>query len=126
MAKVFYDDGSEEATDYVELEHGGKPVREPDHEVMLAKLLLDGVVFVGCQTGSICVMCSDTFGYSCADAEPVTDRKDIVDVYEGNAKHGWPAVVAWCAKRRKARPIAPVVASMKEAGVWDDELESFA
>ena len=125
MAKLFYDDGTEEALDYVEFAHDGKEHREPDHEVMLAKLLIDGDIFVSCQDGRLCVICNDTFGYACADAEPITDRRDIVVIYEGKAKHGWPAVVAWCAKRRKQRPLAPIVTRMKEAGVWDDELESY-
>lgn len=124
MAKVFYDDGSEEAKDYVEWQDmDGVDHVDPDHNVMLAKLLVDEDVFVSGYDGSLCVICSDTFAYAGADCIELNGPKDIVDVYEAKNKHGWRGVALWCCLKRKERPLPPIERDMRDAGVWDASLD---
>lgn len=123
-ARIFYDQGlSDEATPRLDL-GDGRIV--PDHAVMLALLLAEGVILISGEDATLHVICSDTFAYACADCEPITRHRDIVELFEmWEANPEWCAT-RWCILRRGARPIAPIVEMMKRDGVWDAELEARA
>jgi len=48
--------------------------------------------------------CSDTFGYACAEGEPVKEE-DFKVLAEIHQIFGFDGVVAWCAAKRGAEPI---------------------
>jgi len=114
----------------------GEPQVIPENNLILAKLLVDDVVFIGRfdtgpffessvnppeATTCIWVNCSDFFAWGCADAEPVLPN-ELGDLYRASKeKHG---VTKWCCKRRNLKPQKPIRDRMKKAGVWDDEMEA--
>ena len=69
------------------------------------------------------VFCSDTFAYSCADAEELPSG-EIGPLTKICLDWGWHGVVKWVAMRRKRRPLGQIVKRMQEEGHWDDELEA--
>lgn len=101
----------------------------------MALLLLDGHVAIlnGGDAGTcLQLIVSDTFIYACAEGEPIPPTgfgddldKPFWDLYDAIRLHGWQGGVKWAALRRKMKPIEPVVQKLKDAGLWDEELESF-
>lgn len=97
----------------------------------LALLLLEDVVIalwakdaVGSSTIALYVVCSDTFAYASADAEPLPpigfgDDDPFWELYDMVRAHGEAASIAWCMKRRNCRPLSWAVARLKEADMWD-------
>ena len=51
---------------------------------------------------SISLLCSDTFGYACADSEdvPLAECPALVAILQ---KEGWPGLIRWILARRAAR-----------------------
>jgi hypothetical protein len=93
---------------------------------MLAHLLINEVAFLnahcaamfkgGSQEGiSINVLCSDTFGYACADCERL-DYDQIQNLYRMWRRDPLYGSIAWCVARRKDRPIKPVADRLIERG----------
>ena len=52
----------------------------------------------------LCLNVNDTFGFGCADAEPVPFRslEKVADLYK---RYGYHGIVAWVAKERNSWPI---------------------
>ena len=69
------------------------------------------------------VLCSDTFDWGCADAEPLP-HAEIGPLTKLYLEHGYNGVVKWVALRRGTRPLDEVVTRMKAEGFWTDELEA--
>jgi hypothetical protein len=72
------------------------------------------------------VRCNDLFWWACADAEEVT-IEEIPSLYdtcydEDENKKRWASDI-WCCLHRGMRPQHPIEKTMKEKGVWTDELE---
>ena len=58
------------------------------------------------------ILCSDTFGYACADAESA-DYADAEGLLHIAQEEGWPGLIRWVQRQRQARgeqaePIATV------------------
>lgn len=108
----------------------------PEYNLILAKLLIDEVVFVGNFdsgpffessnnppdiTTCVWVNCGDVFSWGCADFEPVL-MKELPALYRASKeKYG---VTKWCCKRRNLKPQKPILKRMKDAEVWDEEMEA--
>jgi hypothetical protein len=94
----------------------------------------DGAAFIGSRDGNgihmfyvaeganyeplLCVLCSDTFGYGCADAE-AAEYVDAPALLHLAKTEGWPGIVRWVQKRREVlgeqtEPIGPVKKSILE------------
>ena len=52
----------------------------------------------------VAVACNDIFAYASADAEDIPPGREheVRSIYD---KHGWPGVIAWCAKERGREPL---------------------
>lgn len=117
-------------------EHEGKTHHFCIEETALAKLLVDGILFVGDfnsgpffsnesnekTTCCVWVNCGDTFMYACADAEPVT-MKELPELYRMHKENDWGAT-KWCCKKRNLQPISPIIKRMRDENVWDEMMES--
>ena len=106
---------------------------------ILAKLLVDGVLFVGDFnsgpffennkvqpkdiTACVWVNCNDLFAWACADCEPITMRElpELYKFYKADPKWG---TTKWCCRKRNLQPQRPVIESMKKDGVWDEMMEN--
>lgn len=64
---------------------------------------------------TLAVNCNDVFAWGCADAEDIC-HSDLKEIAEFHKKDPIWGVAAWCVKKRKQMPQAPVVAKMLEAG----------
>lgn len=97
--------------------------RYPDIERMVAELLLDDHLFVN-STGSLCVLCSDTFDWGCADFENITlgDLPTFYKVVTTDKSPGYAATL-WCCIKRGKQPISVVKQRMRDLGLWSEELE---
>lgn len=109
-------------------------------EALALMMLQDGLLF--CLRGksvddseksviAVCVNCNDLFYWGCADAEelPLITFKDededvFWDFYERYRTKGDDGAVEWCCLRRGMRPQYPVEKSMRDRGVWTEELEA--
>lgn len=105
-----------------------------DHEAALAILLGEGRLFCNSrvyleengdkadETVVLFVNCNDLFAWGCADAESLT-RDEIEEVYKAwKADPSW-GIDKWCCRKRRQQPQDPVIEQMKEAGVWDEDME---
>jgi hypothetical protein len=97
-----------------------------DDSLAIAALLIDGWLF--CNDNKFFLLCSDTFAYACADAEPVHTNdyeldSDIGRLFLEWRKNNVYGPISWVAKKRGVRPLTQLVEKMKAAGVWDEELE---
>ena len=100
-----------------------------EFSLTLAALLIDSVVFLGdnwhrpAVAGeiSVNVICSDTFGYACADCEtlPYAEIGRLYQLWRRDPRLG---STAWCVARRKERPISPVVKMLADGGYDVDAL----
>lgn len=103
-------------------------------EYKLAHLILEDVIF--CNNGwwmtkagtpwqedyvTLHVNCNDIFAWGCADAEDIT-HGEIGDFYEMWKKDSIWGPAAWCIKKRKQMPQAPVEERMVKAGYNLQEL----
>jgi hypothetical protein len=59
----------------------------------------------------------------CADCEslPISEVRTLYEMHVADPIWG---STKWCCRRRKLRPQKPVEKSMRDANVWDDELEA--
>lgn len=94
-------------------------------EIALSNLLNEGPLFLGDKedgTISIYVLCGDTFGYACADAEelPYAEIENLYKMHYNNPKWG---SIKWVCLQRKCRPLQEVEDTMKQDGVWDENME---
>lgn len=101
----------------------------------LALLLINGVIILNSnywekdwpdeakKTFALGVVCSDSFYFASADAEPML-YKDLEDVYDHWIQNeGWGPVV-WCCKKRKQMPLKWAYDAIQSLGIWDlDKLE---
>lgn len=100
-----------------------------EFSLALAVLLVDDVVLLGdnwhrpAVAGeiSVSVICSDTFGYACADCEtlPYVEIGRLYQLWRRDPRLG---PTAWCVARRKERPISPVVKMLADGGYDVDAL----
>jgi hypothetical protein len=76
------------------------------------ELLRLDVLFIGSDS-TPCLLCSDTFGYACADCEEVAweDLPHILEMYQAG---GWPSIVRWIANVRGSQPLQSVQDAMGE------------
>ncbi len=104
-------------------------------ELALSILLKDDVVFCNSfdfmyhnsdkkagHTVVLFVLCNDVFEWGCADSEHFS-QKDIGPLIKMHLDNKQWGTVKWCILHRGSRPQPPVEKAMKEAGVWDDDLE---
>lgn len=67
------------------------------------------------------VICSDTFGYACADAEELL-YEDLEELYQHVIKDPIWGSTVWCIKKRKLKPIPEIFNKLIEDVIWKDEL----
>ena len=108
------------------------PVSVFDHDLALAYLIVNGVVFINSyhwesehhpERISVNVNCNDVFAWGCADAEELP-YDEIEPLYREWTKSGSWGIVRWCCVRRSERPQGPVESDMRRAGEWDDAMEA--
>jgi hypothetical protein len=101
-------------------EHG---VEDCDCEYALAALLVKGELLVyGDDNGvQLEVICSDLFAWACADSEKFS-YDDIPTLHKASLT-AW-GITKWCCRKRNQKPQLPVEKAMREAGVWDEEMEA--
>ena len=107
-------------------------------EALSEMLATDGVLFIGGRSGpffgpaegetddghaAIYVSCNDTFYWACADAEPLPmgEIQELYDMWKADSRYG---TTKWACRKRNLAPQVPIVKAMKNAGVWDDEMEA--
>lgn len=71
----------------------------------------------GTELTSVSLLCSDSFGYACADAEAI-DLAECPALVELMVRDGWVGLLRWIQERRAGRgqfetPIAPVAEGMR-------------
>ena len=98
----------------------------PDYDRMIIELLMHEELFSGtCGNGRLFLLvnCNDIFTWGSSDCEDI-DRNDVPVLYDmWKTDHVWGSA-KWCALKRQQRPQEPVVKRMKEAGVWDEQMEA--
>lgn len=104
-----------------------------DEDQALAALLMEEVVFLSGANSknaqpsdlswTVMLNCNDVFMWGCADCEPI-GYHELQTVYDLWCKGGGNATDAWVCKRRNEKPQRPVEKSIREAGFWDDEMET--
>jgi len=115
-----------------------KGVKHSDimEEIILAKLLLDGILFVGDfntgpffendkpeSTTCVWVNCNDVFAWACADCEPITTA-ELPELYKMHKSDTSWGSIKWCCKKRNLQPQDPMIDMMKEQGAWDEMMKS--
>lgn len=109
---------------------------ECNEEQILSILLKDEVLFCNSRdfidpwtkkpsgkTIVLFVNCSDIFAWGCADAENLT-TSDILPLYKLYAVNKTWGPAKWCCFKRNEKPQRPVEKAMREAGVWDEAMDS--
>jgi hypothetical protein len=108
-----------------------------DEEAAISELLDNGILFSNFRkyecpitkkygnTIVLFLVCNDTFGYACADAEDIEEVDQLEKLYRY-----WKADPVWGATRfviekRKKRPTIAVQNRMVEHGVWKEDYEQF-
>ena len=103
-------------------------------ELALSILLKDDVIFANAfdysygnevisgHTVVLFVVCNDVFEWGFADAESFS-TSDIGPLIKAHLRDKRWGATKWAALHRQYRPQPPVENAMREAGVWDDDLE---
>jgi hypothetical protein len=78
------------------------------------------------QTIVVFLSCSDTFGYSVADGEDISNEEELEKLYNYVKKDQIWGSTNWVIEKRKQKPIEPVIEKMKKLGIWKPEYESYA
>ena len=98
----------------------------PEKKQKIEAMLIAEAVFLTPKEGGdvgVYFLTSDLFAWGYADCEEVTD--DLLGpLYDAFAKNGHKGMLACLCKREKKRPQWPVEKTWREAGIWDNELES--
>ena len=128
MSTVTKDDVYFEYTDL-----DGNSITEFEPHNAIAYLLLNDILIVNDywwkkdwpeeaqRSISFGVICSDTFGYACADAETLL-FSELEDLYQHvNKDPTWGAIV-WCIKKRNQKPIDLVYNELMNNELWKNEL----
>jgi hypothetical protein len=74
------------------------------------------------RTVSMYINCNDVFAQGAADCE-VIEEGDLRLLSDCMVKYGDYGSVAWCALKRKQKPIKQVIDTMKFEGIWTKEME---
>lgn len=113
-----------------------KPAQEQmlKEEDALGILLIEDVIFVTShwfkedwpeearKSIALIVNCNDVFAWACADGEHLP-HSEIGNLYRRHlADPVWGSTI-WCCLRRNERPQLPVEKKMREAGVWNEEMD---
>lgn len=136
MTKTPYNPPDEELY-YDWVDHKGIPQHANFTDKMLAKLLIDDVLFVGDfnsgpfftnetqdkSTACVWVNCNDVFSWGCADVENLPESEIPALFAECKKDPKWGST-KWCAKKRNQQPQKPIIEQMKKEGVWDEEMEN--
>lgn len=89
-------------------------------------LLLTGQVLVEeekrAEAIRLFVNCNDTFGYACADVQPLL-FDDIIPLYVQHTADPLWGILRWCCLKRQMRPLREIELSMRLSNGWDDALE---
>lgn len=111
----------------------GELVYEFESDVALRYLLLNDILIVNDfwwkkdwpdnakKMISFGVICSDTFGYACADAEELL-YEDLEELYQHVIKDPIWGSTVWCIKKRKLKPIPEIFNKLIADVIWKDEL----
>lgn len=78
---------------------------QSDKQQMQTMMWMAGEDFVFfSEGGAAYILCSDTFGYACADAEPIALEEALLvaDLYKQFSHDGW---IAWVSKKRNQLPL---------------------
>ena len=120
------------------IDHKGEPQHADFTEIMLAKLLIDDVLFVGDfntgpffvsdkpspeSTACVWINCNDLFSWGCADCEPLS-AQEIPAFFKEYKKDPRNASTRWCCRKRNLQPQRPIIEQMKKDGEWDEEFEN--
>lgn len=101
----------------------------------LAVLLAEDVVFINeyhwknewpeeaRKVIAVACNCNDVFAWGCADAEQV-NHEDLEALYRAWLSDERWGPTKWCIRRRNQKPQGPVEKLMREAGVWDAEMDA--
>jgi len=118
----------------------GKVNNTVDEDLIVAKLIIDQVLFVNCRryitdpkgenlssvsknnTIVAFVNCNDTFGGG-GDAECVS-TDELEELYRFHLANTIWGSTKWVCKKRNSQPWWRVIDRMKENGVWDDMMEN--
>lgn len=122
----------------------GKKLDEPvevtwhDEDAMIAHMLLDNTLwtrsahYIGNKDSQyefkgdgiiVLLGCNDIFAWGCADSEELPHDKvpELFMLWHEN--HQWgPA--KWCCIKRNEKPQRPVEKAMREAGIWDAQMDA--
>ena len=115
-----------------------RPVYEPDgyfdEEAAIAELIQNNILCavnlryenfrgeIAGTTVGLVVNAGDVFMWACGDSENVA-TDEIEDLYKA-WKENKLGVMKWCCLHRKQRPQDAVEIAMKEAGIWDAQMEA--
>ena len=103
-----------------------------NHEMAIAVLLLDDVIFLNdywwmdgesgwpkdaCKKPSLNVNLSDVFGWAVADAE-VLNYAEIQSLYDHWVINRTLGPIVWGCNKRAMMPIKPIAKKIREDGVW--------
>ena len=80
-----------------------------------------GVVYP--ETIVLFLICNDTFGWACADAEEIA-YNELPELYKAVKADERYGDTKWVCKKRNLQPQQPLIEIMKEAGVWDEAMEA--
>ena len=69
------------------------------------------------------VNCNDVFHWGYADSESVT-IKEVGSLYKIWKLYKYVGVDKWCCLKRKQRPQKPVEELIRQAGIWDESMDT--
>ena len=106
----------------------------PDEEEMLATLLKENLLLVGCgkyvgdkneiqkKTILLMVICSDVFAWGCCDCEEIT-TEELPELFKLYEQMGHRGITQWVCVKRNEQPQASVVAMIKRDNEWNEVFE---
>lgn len=97
---------------------------EPDfHDIILILLATGEFYITDDDIPKFWANCSDIFAWGCADGEDVT-TSEVYDLFNKYIEdNGW-GIIKWCCIKRNERPQLMIEKTMKESGVWNQEMET--
>lgn len=109
-----------------------------DDELAIGEMLAEGTVFLGGKAGpffeceddadrgghaALWINCNDLWMWACADAEPLCEE-DVEPLYIATCCPRRFSIIRWTCLRFQRPPMPEIIADMKTAGVWDEEMEN--